>query len=495
LNGSTYSTGPVTADCAVSATFAINTYTVAPSAGANGSISPSTPQTVNYNQASVFTVTPDPGYHIALVTGCSGTLNGNTYTTGPVTADCTVSATFAINTYTVAPTAGPNGAISPNTPQTVNYNQTAAFTLTPNIGYHIALVTGCSGTLSGSTYTTGPVTADCMVSATFAINTYTVAPSAGANGSISPSTPQTVNYYQTAAFTITPNTGYHIALVTGCSGTLNGNTYTTGPVTADCAVSATFAINTYMVTPTAGPNGAISPSTPQTVNYYQTAAFTITPNTGYHIALVSGCSGTLNGNTYTTGPVTADCAVSATFATDTYVLTVAEIGTGGGTVTSSPSGINCGGTCSASFTYGTSVTLTAVPGANSLFAGWSGGGCSGTGTCVTTMDAAKTVTATFTQYITVTVPNGSETWSRGSTYTIRWNYSGNPGSNVKIELLKSGVVSRTIANNTSIGSNGSGSYSWRVPSNQTVGSDYTIRVTSASNSNYKDTSNANFTIQ
>ena len=494
LVGNTYTTGPVTADCTVSATFAINTYTVTPSAGANGSISPSTPQTVNYKQTAAFTVTPDTGYHIALVTGCSGTLVDSTYTTGPVTADCAVSATFAINTYTVTPSAGPNGTISPSTPQTVDYSQTATFTVTPNEGYHIALVTGCSGTFVGNMYTTGLVTNDCTVSASFAINTYTVTPTAGPNGTINPSTPQAVNYNLTKTFTVTPDTGYHIALVTGCSGTFVGNMYTTGPVTVDCAVSASFAIDTYTVTPTAGPNGTINPSTPQAVNYNQTKTFTVTPDTGYHIALVTGCSGSLSGNTYTTGLVTADCTVSATFAPDTYVLTVANTGTGGGTVTSSPSGINCGSACSASFTNGTLVTLTAAPGADSLFAGWSGGGCSGTGACTTTMDAAKTVTATFNQYITLTAPNGGESWSRGSTNTIRWNYSDDPGLNVKIELLKSGAVVRTIASNASIGSNGSGSYNWKVPNSQTTGTDYTIRVTSTSNGNYTDTSNANFSI-
>ncbi len=62
---------------------------------------------------------------------------------------------------------------------------------------------------------------------------FTVTPSAGANGSINPSTPQTVNYNGTASFTVTPNTGYQIASVTGCGGTLSGNTYTTGQITAD----------------------------------------------------------------------------------------------------------------------------------------------------------------------------------------------------------------------------------------------------------------------
>lgn len=98
-------------------------------------------------------------------------------------------------------------------------------------------------------------------------------------------------------------------------------------------------------------------------------------------------------------------------------------------------------------------------------------------------------------YITVTVPNGGESWSRGGKYTIKWTYAGNPGSYVKIELLKGGALNSTITSRTSLGSNGSGSYSWKIPSNQTTGSNYTIRVTSTTNSNYTDTSNGNFTIR
>jgi subtilisin family serine protease len=318
----------------------------------------------------------------------------------------------------------------------------------------------------------------------------------GTNGAITPSGPVSVNAGDSQAFTITPNTGYHVSDVLVDSVSVGAvTTYTFDSVTANHTIQATFAINTYTVTPTAGPHGTISPATPQTVNFLQPVSFTITPNTGYHIASVTGCNGTLNGSTYTTGPVTADCTVSAMFAINTYALTVTKAGTGSGTVTSSPAGINCGSSCSATYDHGTVVTLTAASSVDSLFAGWSGGGCSGTGTCVTSMDAAKTATTIFNQHITVTVPNGGESWTRGTTYTIRWNYVGNPGSNVKIELLKGGVLSRTITSSTSRGSGGIGSYSWRISKSQATGSDYTIRVTSTSNSNYRDTSNGNFTIQ
>lgn len=76
-----------------------------------------------------------------------------------------------------------------------------------------------------------------------------------------------------------------------------------------------------------------------------------------------------------------------------FTITVTKNGTGGGTVVSSPAGIDCGSTCQAVFGTGTSVVLTATAASGSTFAGWTGGGCSGNGTC--TVSAEATVTATF----------------------------------------------------------------------------------------------------
>jgi len=224
------------------------THTVTPSAGTGGTISPATAQTVSSGNKTSFTVTPKSGYKIASVTGCAGTLSGSTYTTGSITANCTVSASFAASSvsYTVTPAAGTGGTISPATAQTVTSGSKTSFTVTPKSGYKIASVTGCAGTLSGSTYTTGSITANCTVSATFAASsvTYTVTPSAGTGGTISPATAQTVSSGNKASFTVTPKSGYEIASVTGCAGTLSGSTYTTGSITANCAVSATFSTTT-----------------------------------------------------------------------------------------------------------------------------------------------------------------------------------------------------------------------------------------------------------
>jgi hypothetical protein len=92
LKGAINSTEPKTVTIVGQSSFII-----APSAGLHGSIIPSTPQVVASGQRKDFTITPDPGYHIFSVTGCGGTLSGNTYTTGSITADCTVTATFATN--------------------------------------------------------------------------------------------------------------------------------------------------------------------------------------------------------------------------------------------------------------------------------------------------------------------------------------------------------------------------------------------------------------
>jgi hypothetical protein len=86
--------------------------------------------------------------------------------------------------------------------------------------------------------------------------------------------------------------------------------------------------------------------------------------------------------------------IEITAATPSFTLTVTKAGSGSGTVTSSPAGVNCGSDCSESYASGTNVTLTAAPAAGSTFAGWSGA-CSGTGSCAVTMSSARSVTATF----------------------------------------------------------------------------------------------------
>jgi hypothetical protein len=99
-----------------------------------------------------------------------------------------------------------------------------------------------------------------------------------------------------------------------------------------------------------------------------------------------------------------------------YLLDVTRSGNGTGTIASSPAGINCGSTCSANFIYNTPVTLTATPQSGSTFTGWSGA-CTGTGACIVTMDAARSVTANFVPIFLLTV-------SRSGSGTVTSNPAG-----------------------------------------------------------------------
>jgi hypothetical protein len=133
-------------------------------------------------------------------------------------------------------------------------------------------------------------------------------------------------------------------------------------------------------------------------SYADGTTVTLSPSadTGSSFAGWTGCDD-VTGDLCTI-TVNGDKNVTATFdAVSRHRLTVSKTGTGSGTVTSSPTGINCGATCDALFDDGTQVTLTATPAAGSTFAGWSGGGCAGTGTCRVTLGGDTTVTAQFAQ--------------------------------------------------------------------------------------------------
>ncbi|MFZ9887573.1 MAG: InlB B-repeat-containing protein, partial [Myxococcota bacterium] len=121
-----------------------------------------------------------------------------------------------------------------------------------------------------------------------------------------------------------------------------------------------------------------------------TVTLTATPSTNWVFDKWTDCSG--NGATCTV-TMSASKSVSATFVPQTRVLSVQVTGSGAGMVMSTPNGISCGSDCSQAYVHGTSVTLDYEVMAGT-FAGWTGA-CTGTGPCVVTMDAAKSVTATF----------------------------------------------------------------------------------------------------
>ena len=142
-------------------------------------------------------------------------------------------------------------------------------------------------------------------------DSYTITASAGVGGSFDHGS-ITADSGSKISLTVKPDAGYGISSVTGCGGSLSGNSYTTGAISADCTVSASFVINRYTVTASAEAGGHFNSSS-IAVDHGGSTSFTVITDTGYSIDTVSGCSGALSGNTFTTGAITADCTVSASF--------------------------------------------------------------------------------------------------------------------------------------------------------------------------------------
>jgi len=197
--------------------------------------------------------------------------------------------------------------------------------------------------------------------------TFTITATAGDNGSIEPSGEVPVSSGADKTFTIIPDTGYEVADVLVDSVSVGAVTsYTFESVAADATISATFALQTFTITATAGDNGSIEPSGEVVVDYGTDKTFTITADTGYEVAdvLVNGTSAG-KVTSYTFESVAADATISATFALPgaTYSLTVDS--TAGGSVTAPGEGTY-------SYDAGTMVDLSAVAGDGYQFDNWTG---------------------------------------------------------------------------------------------------------------------------
>jgi hypothetical protein len=137
---------------------------------------------------------------------------------------------------------------------------------------------------------------------------------------------------------------------------------------------------------TTGTGAGTVAASPVGVTYPVGTIVTLTANPASG-STFTGWSGACSGTSATcTLSMNSNKSVTAAFSLlPTYILTTSTAGTGSGVI--SPPGGN--------YASGTAVTLTATPAAGSTFTGWSGA-CTGTGSCVVTMNSNKAVTATFT---------------------------------------------------------------------------------------------------
>jgi hypothetical protein len=295
---------------------------VTTTSGGNGALSPVNPG-ADAGDVVTVTVVPDAGYHIAdvLVDGVSVGAS-STVVFSNITANHTVSAEFAINTYTLAASAGAGGLVSPSGVSTKLHGSSAAYAFTPYPGFHVAdvLVDGVSvGTPSD--YTFSNIDDDHTLAVSFARTTYTVTSTVGSHGSASWSGPRAVVEGSNLTIVFTPADGFVIAdvLVDGVSqGALGSYTFT--DISANHEVAVTFAEKTFAISAVQSANGTIAPDAVTNVGIGQNATFTVAPATGYHVADVLVDGGSVGAvTTYVFRNVSSAHTISAVFAVNPKV--------------------------------------------------------------------------------------------------------------------------------------------------------------------------------
>ena len=271
---SSYTLTSVSGPHSITAAFAASvtsTYTITPTAGANGTISPSRPVSVAAGGSQKFSFTPATGYKVSsvLVDG-TAVATASSYTFSSVSANHTISVSFAPITYTITPTAGANGTISPSSAVTVNYGGSQKFSFTPATGYQVSsvLVDGTAVT-TASSYTFSSVSANHTISVSFAAvttstapTTYTISATVQGSGSISPSGTVKVVSGTNQTFTITPAANYRISGVNVDGKSIGAVSTTPFPMSPPTIPSRPLLrpITTYTISATVQGSGSISPS-------------------------------------------------------------------------------------------------------------------------------------------------------------------------------------------------------------------------------------------
>lgn len=402
---------------AVTATFAVTTYTITVSSGSNGSISPGT-ATYNYGATQAFTITPNTGYKIDTITVNSSSVSvtnsgGQTYTFSSISANNTIAATFALNSFTFAYNGNTSdGGSTPSGGGSKNYNSTvtvASNTFTKS-DHRFANWHTTSGGTGGTSYSAtdtfnmpaSNVTLYAQWTRVYTITLGTITRVAGdststVNISTSPSASG-----ETVTLNLSPKSGMRFK-----SGTLvanssfgnasltasGGSAFTFTMPAADVTVTAEFEAvpaGSYSVTINSATGGSANTSD-ATVTSGGSVTLTATASTGYVFSSWN-CTGGGTLSSSTTNPatlsnITADASCTPVFS---VVYTVTFNGNSGSGTASSATLTQA--------SSGASITLATVGSlalSNSGFMGWSIAPSNGT---VLVAGTSYTPTSSLTVY-------------------------------------------------------------------------------------------------
>ena len=320
-------------------------------ASEGGFISPMGTVYVDDAENQSFTITPADCYQIASVTvdetDVTSELVNGVYTFENVTANHTIAATFEQITYTVAVTAGDNGAITHNDETgdaVVNCGEDMTFTITPAEGYMIETITVDEEEVATlNTYTFSNVTENHTIAATFTEipeGSVVVMVNATEGGTVSPMGTQAVVSSQNLILTITPE-NCKKALVNGEEAEIDSeNHHTIENITENMNVNVSFEHITYTIAASGDEFGTIDPAGDNVVNCGDNKTFTFVPADSCRLVSVMvddvDTTASIVNNTFTFENVSGNHTIAATFQRiPTYTITVAE--TENGTIT--PNGI------------------------------------------------------------------------------------------------------------------------------------------------------------
>ncbi|MCW4009297.1 MAG: InlB B-repeat-containing protein, partial [Candidatus Bathyarchaeota archaeon] len=347
-------------------------YTLTMNTVGQGSVSPGN-QTYPEGAVANLTATSAAGWTFS---GWSGDASGTANTTLTMDGNKTVVATFTQDIYTLTMYTVGDGQVSPGNSTSYHYGDTVDIKAMNAVGWTFA---GWSGASTATTNTTLTMTGNLTVTATFSQNNYTLTMVTVGQGSVSPGN-ATYSAGAVANLTATPAAGWTFS---GWSGEdLSGTADTTITMNSNMTVTATFTQDNYMLTVVTAGNGTVNYSN-QTFLSGTNVTLIAAPEAGWSFG---NWTGDVTGTDNPAYVVMDDNkTVTATFAQNTYYLTVIIIG--GGVVSEGNQTYSCNET----------VQLRSKTSPGWSFAGWSGD-ASGTDTRIEfTMDSNKTVTATFTQ--------------------------------------------------------------------------------------------------
>ena len=324
--------------------------------------------------------------------------NDNSDGENPPAAIDNVSLSAYVQQYTI--TANANNATMGTVTGGGSYSMgaTATLTATPAAGHHFVQWND-GNTQNPRTVT---VTANATYTATFAVNSYILTVNANDASMGSTTGGGSYTHGQTATLTATASDGYHFVQWND-GNTQNPRTVT---VTGNVTYTATFAPNSYTLTVNANDNTMGSVSGGGSYDYNATATLTATAATGHHFVQWND-GNTQNPRTVT---VTGNATYTATFAPNSYTLTVNANDNTMGSVSG-------GG----SYDYNATATLTATPNSGYHFVQWQDGNTDNPRTVTVTANA--TYTATFeanapdvTYYNVTVIADGSDMGTVSSTH-------------------------------------------------------------------------------